>query len=74
MKHYKTVMFVQISECQAPLHKCTVKPPIEDFLVTVLLPHQVFHWPFFWQQQLDFNTIHEFTCKFYLLILPIVAL
>jgi len=21
MKHYKTVMFVQISECQAPLHK-----------------------------------------------------
>jgi len=22
MKHYKTVMFVQISECQAPLHKC----------------------------------------------------
>jgi len=22
MKHYKTVMYVQISECQAPLHKC----------------------------------------------------
>jgi len=22
MKHYKTVMFVQISQCQAPLHKC----------------------------------------------------
>ena len=22
MKHYKTVMFVQIAECQAPLHKC----------------------------------------------------
>jgi len=21
MKHYKTVMFVQMSECQAPLHK-----------------------------------------------------
>ena len=28
----------------------------------------------FWQQWLDFNTIHEFTFKFYLLILPIVAL
>jgi len=27
MKQYKTVMFVQISECQAPLHKCTVKLP-----------------------------------------------
>jgi len=27
MKHYKTVMFVQISEWQAPLHKCTVKLP-----------------------------------------------
>jgi len=25
MKHYKAVMFVQVSECQAPLHKCTVK-------------------------------------------------
>jgi len=50
MKHYEAVMFVQISECQAPLLKCTVKPPIEDFLVTVMLPHQVFHWPFFWQQ------------------------
>jgi len=22
IRHYKTVMFVQISECQAPLHKC----------------------------------------------------
>jgi len=22
MKHCKTVMFVQISECQVPLHKC----------------------------------------------------
>jgi len=22
MKHYKTVMFVQTLECQAPLHKC----------------------------------------------------
>jgi len=22
MKHYKTVMFVKISECQTPLHKC----------------------------------------------------
>jgi len=22
MKHYETVMFVQISERQAPLHKC----------------------------------------------------
>jgi len=22
MKHYKTLMFVQISESQAPLHKC----------------------------------------------------
>jgi len=47
---------------------------IEDFLVTVLLPHQVFHWPFCGQQWLDFNTSHEFTFKFYLLILPIVAL
>jgi len=28
----------------------------------------------FWQQWLDFNTIHEFTFKFYSLILPIVAL
>ena len=65
MKHYKTVMFVQISECQAPLHKCTVKLPYRDFLLTVLLPHQVFHWPFFWQQWLDFNTIREFTFKFY---------
>jgi len=27
MKHYKTVMFVQISECQAPLHKCIAKLP-----------------------------------------------
>jgi len=43
MKHYKTVMFVQISECQAPLHKSS---PKEGFLVMVLLPHQVFHWPF----------------------------
>jgi len=23
MKHYKKVIFVQISQCQAPLHKCT---------------------------------------------------
>jgi len=35
-------MFVQISDCQAPLHKCKV-PPIEDFLVTVLLARQAFH-------------------------------
>jgi len=48
--------------------------PIEDFLVTVLLLHQVFHWPFFLQQWLDFNTIHELTLKFYLFILSIVAL
>jgi len=27
MKYYKAVMFVQISQCQAPLHKCTVKLP-----------------------------------------------
>jgi len=27
MKHYKTVMFLQISECQASLHKCTIKLP-----------------------------------------------
>jgi len=47
---------------------------MEDFLVTVLLPLEVFHWAFFWQQWLDFNTIHEFTFKFYLLILSIVAL
>jgi len=74
MKHSKTAMFVKISECQAPLHKCTVKLPYRDFLVTVLLPHQVFHWPFFWQQWLDVNTISEFIFKLYLLILPIVAL
>jgi len=38
-------MFVQISKCQAPLHKCKAPPslkPIEDFLVTILLPHQAF--------------------------------
>jgi len=43
MKHYNTVMFVQVSECQAPLHKCKALQPTEDFLVTVLLPHQAFH-------------------------------
>jgi len=49
MKHNKTVMFIQISECQAPLHICKAtptaqmpRPPI-DFLVTVLLLHQAFH-------------------------------
>jgi len=26
MKHYKTVMFVEISECQAPLHKYCKAP------------------------------------------------
>jgi len=35
-------MFPQILECQASLHKCTA-PPIEDFLVTVLLARQAFH-------------------------------
>jgi len=47
--HYKTVMFVQeISECQVPLQKC--KDPLAyrrlkfAFLVTVLLPHQAFHY------------------------------
>jgi len=30
MKHYLTVMFVQISECQAPLHKC--KAPVTAIL------------------------------------------
>jgi len=36
-------MFIEISERHALLHKC--KAPLEDFLVTVLLPHQAFHWP-----------------------------
>jgi len=35
--------------------------PYKEILVTVLLPHQAFHWPFLCQQWLDFNTIHEFT-------------
>jgi len=74
MKHYKTVMFVQISECQAPLHKCTAKLPYTDYLVTVFLATPSFSLAIFWQQWLDFNTIREFTFKFYLLILPIVAL
>jgi len=52
MKHYdyKTVMFVQISVMSSPTAQMYCKAPlyvIEDFLVTVLLPHQVFHWPFF---------------------------
>jgi len=34
--------------------------PIEDFLVTDLLPHQAFHQQFRCQQWLDYNTIHEF--------------
>jgi len=42
IRHYKTVMFVQILVCQAPLHKCKA-PPTEDFLVTVLLVRQAFH-------------------------------
>jgi len=42
IRHYKTVMLVQILECQAPLHKCEA-PPIEDFLVTVLLARQAVH-------------------------------
>ena len=54
IRHYKTVMFVQILECQAPLYKSKA-PPIEDFLVL-------------WQQRLDFNTIHEFTFIIHLLI------
>jgi len=35
-------MFVQILECQSPLHKCKATP-IEDFLVTVLLARQAFN-------------------------------
>jgi len=31
MEHYKTVMFVQISERQAPLHKCKA-PLLQTFL------------------------------------------
>ena len=45
MKHYETVMFVQISECQA--HCTNLKPPIKNFLVTVLLPHKSFSWGIF---------------------------
>jgi len=35
-------MFVQILECQAPLHLCKA-PLIRNFLVTVLLASQAFH-------------------------------
>jgi len=34
MKHYKSVEFCQFLQCQAPLHRR--KPPVEDFLATVL--------------------------------------
>ena len=74
MKHYKTVMFVQISECQAPLHKCTVKLPFWRLSGDGSFATPSFSLAIFWQRWLDFNTIHEFTFKFYLLILSIVAL
>jgi len=74
MKHYKTVMFVQISERQAPLHKCTVKLPYRRLSGDSSVATPSFSLAIFWQQWLDFNTIHEFTFKFYLLILSIVAL
>jgi len=40
MKHYKTVTFVQISECQAPLDKC--KAPLL----------RTFWWRFCWHTKL----------------------
>jgi len=47
MKHYKTVMFVQISECHAPLHKCTVKLPYGRLSGDGSVATPSFHWPFF---------------------------
>jgi len=74
MKHYKTVMFVQISECQAPLHNFTVKFPCRRLSGDGSAATPSFSLAIFWKQWLDFNTIHEFTFKFYLLTLPIAAL
>ena len=60
-------MFVQISECQAPLHKCTVKLPYRRLSGDGSVATPSFSLAIFWQQWLDFNTIHEFTFKLYLL-------
>jgi len=65
MKHYKTVMFVQISECQAPLHKRIVKLPYGRLSGDGSVATRSFSLAIFWQQWLDFNTIHEFTFKFF---------
>jgi len=39
MMHYKTVMFVQFTECQAPLNKCKA-------------PLKIFWWRFRWHTNL----------------------
>jgi len=36
MKHYKSVEFWQFLECQATPQKRKARPPIENFLTTVL--------------------------------------
>jgi len=58
MKHYKTAMFIQISECQAPLHKRTVKLPHRRLSGDGSVATPSFSFAIFWQQWLDFNTIH----------------
>ena len=54
--------------------ECTVKLPCRRLSGDGSVSTPSFSLAIFWQQWLDFNTIHEFTFKFYLLILPIVAL
>jgi len=61
MKHYKTVMFVQISECQAPLHKCKAPLAYKKLSGNGSVATPSFSLTIYLITMVSFNTINELT-------------